>query len=51
MFCFKKDPNKALKKAYTVLLTEAFEAQRNGDIKLYTEKTALAADILEKIKG
>lgn len=46
---FKTDPLKKLNKEYTVLLERAMSAQRNGDIRLYSELTSkaekLAADI------
>ena len=33
---FKKDPIKKLKAAYMAKLEQAMNAQRNGDIKLYS---------------
>jgi hypothetical protein len=46
---FKKDPVKKLKKAYMAKLEQAMHAQRNGDIKTYsqlsTEAEAINAEI------
>jgi hypothetical protein len=33
---FKSDPQKKLQKAYEAKLTEAMQAQRNGDIRGYS---------------
>ncbi|WP_189476418.1 DUF6435 family protein [Halioglobus pacificus] len=46
---FKKSPMKALRKEHEALLTRAFQAQRNGDIRQYSELTAEAALVKEKI--
>ena len=48
---FKKDPLKQLQKEYDALLTEAFQAQRNGNIRLYSTLTAKAEGIREKIEA
>ncbi|GHD30832.1 hypothetical protein GCM10007053_13020 [Halioglobus pacificus] len=40
---------KALRKEHEALLTRAFQAQRNGDIRQYSELTAEAALVKEKI--
>lgn len=43
MFGFlKPDPRKQLKKDHQRLTSAAFEAQRNGDIRRYSELTAQA---------
>ncbi len=51
---FKKDPVKKLKKAYMAKLEQAMHAQRNGDIKTYsqlsTEAEAINAEIT-KLEG
>lgn len=44
---FKKDPVKHLQKQYEQTAEKAFQAQRNGNIRLYSELTAEA----EKIRG
>ena len=51
---FRKDPTKALQKEHEALLTKAFHAQRNGDIRKYSLLTADAEAVrekIEKIKG
>ncbi|TBR41574.1 Lacal_2735 family protein [Marinomonas agarivorans] len=43
MFSFlKSDPTKKLSKEYDHLLEQAMQAQRNGNIMLYSELTAQA---------
>lgn len=50
MFSFlKKDPISKLNKQYTVLLEQALEAQRRGDIRSYSELTSEAEKIADKI--
>ena len=50
MFSFlKPDPKKQLQKIYEKLSTEAFQAQRNGDIRKYSELTDQAESIREQI--
>jgi hypothetical protein len=50
MFGFlKSDPRKALKKQYLALLEEAMKAQRNGDIRGYSELTEQAEAVSTKI--
>lgn len=44
---FKSDPKKKLVKQYDVLLEQAMQAQRSGDIRLYSSLTAEA----EKVKA
>ncbi len=44
---FKKDPVKKLKKDYMQKLEQAMNAQRNGDIKLYSAITS-EADVMHK---
>ncbi|MBJ7538072.1 DUF6435 family protein [Marinomonas transparens] len=51
MFSFlKSDPIKKLDKEYGVLLEKAMQAQRSGDIKLYSELTEQAEEIRAKIE-
>ncbi len=51
MFGFlKSDPLKKLNREYEALLKEAMEAQRSGDIRLYSELTEQAEKISEKIE-
>ena len=50
MFSFlSKDPIKKLTKQYEDVLKEAMLAQRNGDIKSYSELTEKAEAIAQKI--
>jgi hypothetical protein len=50
MFNFlKKDPVKKLKTEHDKLSTQAFHAQRNGDIKLYSELSFKAQEIQKQI--
>lgn len=50
MFNFlKSDPIKKLDKEYGALLEKAMQAQRNGDIKGYSELTEQAEAIKAKI--
>ncbi len=46
---FKSSPVKKWQKEHEMLLTQAFHAQRNGDIRLYSTLTAQAEDIKTKI--
>ena len=48
---FKKDPVKRLQKDHEALLTKAFQAQRNGDIRLYSALTAEAEELRLKIEA
>jgi hypothetical protein len=48
---FKKDPRKNLEKAYYAKLEEAMHAQRNGDIKKYSELTAEAEKLQSQIQS
>ena len=47
---FKKNPLVVWHKDREVLLTRAFQAQRNGDIRLYSTLTAEAEALSEKIE-
>lgn len=50
MFSFlKKDPLLKLNKQYTVLLEQALEAQRRGDIRSYSQLTSDAEKLATKI--
>jgi len=46
---FKSDPTKKWRKEHEALLTKAFHAQRNGDIRLYSTLTAEAEALKAKI--
>ncbi len=46
---FKKDPVKKLKKEYTAKLEQAMHAQRNGDIKTYSQLSTEAEAINAQI--
>lgn len=48
---FKSSPLNKLEKEYEILLTKAFQAQRNGDIRLYSTLTADAEAIKQQIDG
>lgn len=47
---FKKSPVKKLKQEHEELLTKAFNAQRNGDIRSYSTLTAEAEALRLKIE-
>ena len=50
MFSFlKKDPIAKLNKQYTLLLEQALEAQRRGDIRSYSQLTSDAEKLANKI--
>ena len=52
MFGFLKgNPVKKWKKEHESLVTRAFHAQRNGDIRLYSKLTAEAEALREKIES
>lgn len=48
---FKSDPVKKLKKQHANKLEQAMHAQRNGDIRLYSQLTVEAEAIYEEIKA
>lgn len=48
---FKKSPKEKLEQEHKALLTKAFEAQRNGDIRQYSLLTAEAEALRSKIDG
>ncbi len=47
---FKGDPKKKLEEEYARILTQAVEAQRNGEIELYGEITVKSEEVLKKIE-
>ena len=47
---FKSDPTKKLNKLYEAKLEQAMQAQRNGDIRRYSELTFEAEEINKQIK-
>ena len=47
---FKKEPAKKLKKQYETLLERAMQAQRNGDIRTYSELSAEAEEVYKQIQ-
>ena len=50
MFGFlKSDPIKKLEEKYSKLMKEAVEAQRNGNIELYSKLSFESEEILKKI--
>lgn len=48
---FNKSPLKKWQKEHETLLTQAFQAQRNGNIRLYSTLTAEAEVLREKIEA
>ena len=48
---FKKSPLKKLESEHKALLTKAFHAQRNGDVRAYSFLTADAEAVREKIEA
>tara|TARA_R110000823_G_scaffold47903_20_gene122038 strand:+ start:13414 stop:13593 length:180 start_codon:yes stop_codon:yes gene_type:complete len=52
MFGFlRRSPVKQMQKDHAILLTRAFQAQRNGDIRKYSLLTAEAEALREKIES
>lgn len=47
---FKSNPVAKLKKQYSAKLEEAMHAQRNGDIRTYSELTTEAETLLKEIR-
>lgn len=47
---FKADPLKKLRKEYDKVLQDAMQAQRHGDIRLYSELSTEADKIYQQIK-
>ncbi len=47
---FKSSPTKKWQKQHDLLVTKAFQAQRNGNIRLYSDLTAEAEALREKIE-
>ena len=48
---FRKSPLKKWEQEHSILLTKAFNAQRNGDIRQYSTLTAEAEALREKIEN
>lgn len=48
---FQRSPIKQLQKQHEALLTRAFEAQRNGNIRQYSMLTAEADALREEIQA
>jgi hypothetical protein len=46
---FKSDPSKKLRKQHASLLEKAMQAQRNGNIRGYSDLTREAEDIYQQI--
>jgi len=46
---FKKDPLKKLKSQYSQIIEQAMQAQRKGDIRLYSDLTSQAEGLLSQI--
>lgn len=47
---FNNNPTKKLKKRHSMLLEQAMHAQRNGDIRTYSQLTAEAEEVFKQIK-
>jgi|TARA_B110000196_G_C20682416_1_gene447049 hypothetical protein len=45
----KKDPAKGLRKQYGQLVEKAFQAQPNGNIRLYSELTVEAEEVRSEL--
>ncbi|MCG9661342.1 hypothetical protein VME0621_03629 [Vibrio mediterranei] len=51
MFSFlKSNPTKKLKKRHSMLLEQAMQAQRKGDIRTYSRLTAEAEEVFKQIQ-
>ncbi len=48
---FKKSPSKQWQQEYEALVSRAFQAQRNGNIRLYSTLTADAEQLRQKIEA
>lgn len=48
---FQRSPIKQLQKQHEMLLTKAFQAQRNGDIRQYSMLTAEAESLRKEIQA
>ena len=46
---FQKNPAKGLRKQYSQLVEKAFQAQRNGNIRLYSELTVEAEEVRSEL--
>ncbi|AUI88011.1 hypothetical protein BS333_16685 [Vibrio azureus] len=51
VFFFKIEPHPKIKKQHSMLLEQAMQAQRRGDIRTYSRLTAEAEEIYTKIKN
>ena len=47
---FNRSPLRQWEKERNILVTKAFQAQRNGDIRLYSSLTSEAETLREKIE-
>lgn len=47
---FKTDPRKKYQREFEIKLKEAVDAQRNGNIELYSRLTTESEEILKKIE-
>ena len=48
---FQKNPAKGLRKQYSQLVEKAFQAQRNGNIRLYSELTVEAEEVRSELEA
>jgi len=48
---FKKDPIKKLQKKHEVLMKEAMQIQRTGNLRLYADKIAEAEEVQKEIEN
>lgn len=52
MFAFlKSDPTKKLKKRHSLLLEQAMQVQRKGEIRTYSQLTAEAEQVSDEIQN
>ena len=48
---FQKNPAKGLRKQYGQLVEKAFQARRNGNIRLYSELTVEAEEVRSELEA
>ena len=46
---FKKNPTKKLEQEYAILMEEARDIQRSGDLRSYSRKLQEAEEVMQKI--
>ena len=48
---FKKNPTKQLEQQYAILMEEARDIQRSGDLRAYSRKLEEAEEVMKKIEA